>query len=269
MPAVQLERLKSQIQALSGYYTQPKDFHHQLALLLEQHADLTFRPSPGGQLLPPAVQSFHVPPLVLQLIERALLREVTADPGASLALVGELWSDSHLEVRQVAASLLGMLPGEYLEQCLQRIAAWAQPDTDLLFLNDLFARGTVNLRRLAPQRWIELIGLWGSSSDPARQRLGILALQPMINDRSFTNLPAVFKVISPLFHEYNDLFKNELRNALIALSRRSANETAYFLRQMLSISSNPALVKLVRQCLPEFPEEARNRLRPYLQALSR
>ncbi len=269
MPAVQLERLKSQIQALSGYYTRPQEFHRQLVLLLEGHADLTFRPSPGGQLLPPAVLSFHVPPLVIQQVERALLREVTADPGAALSLADELWTDAHLEVRLIAASLLGMLPADHLEQSLQRITAWAQPDTDRLFLIDLFGHGTVNLRRLAPQRWIGAISRWISSSDPASQRMGILALQPLVEDRSFENLPAIFKVISPLFQEYQDLFKNELRSLLIALSRRSANESAYFLRQILNIYSNPALIKLVRQCLPDFPEEARTRLRPFLQSLNR
>ncbi len=269
MPAVQLERLNTQIQVLIEAYARPKEFHRQLTLLLEQHADLTFRSSPAGQLLPPAVQSYHVPTLVIQQIERALLREVSADPAPAPALADELWNDAHLEARIIAASLLGMLPAAMQDDCLQRITAWASPDTERLFLNELFNRGTVNLRRQAPLRWIETINLWVSISDPEYRRLGIAALQPLIEDRSFENLPAVFKAVSPLMQEYDDLYKNELRSALVALSRRSTNETAYFLRQMLSINSRPELIKLVRQCLPDFPDEARSRLRSFLQALQR
>jgi hypothetical protein len=269
MPAVRLERLKAQIQNLSGCYAQPEEFHRRLVQLLEQHADLTFRASPTGALLPPAIQSFHVPPLVIQQVERALLREVSLDPSPAPSLADELWGDSRFEVRLIAASLLGMLPASQIDECLRRILAWAQPETDWLFLNELFTRGTVQIRRLAPHRWIDTASLWISSSDPALQRLGILALQPLIDDRSFENLPAIFKVISPLFLEVHDSYKNELRRALVSLSRRSANETAYFLRQMASMTPSPGVLKLIRQCLPDFPEEARSRLRNFLQALPR
>lgn len=254
---------------MTGCYARPKEFHRQLVLLLEQHADLTIRASPAGQLLPPAVQSFHVPPLVIQHIERALLREVSADPAAAPALADELWNDAHLEVRQIAAGLLGMLPADMQDEGLRRIAAWAKPETDRQILGEVFNRGTVNIRRQAPLRWLETINLWISSSDPAYRRMGIMALQPLIEDRSFENLPAVFKAVSPLIQEYQDLYRSELRRTLIALSRRSPNETAYFLRQMISINSSPELIKLLRQCLPDFPEEVRSRLRTFLQALQR
>lgn len=269
MPAVQLERLNQEIQDLVSCYTRADEFHTRLVRLLEQHADLTFRSSQAGTLLPPAVESFHVPPLVIQQIERALLREVKGDPTPALALADELWKDSRLEVRMIAASLLGMLPESLLDDCLGRIHAWAGPETDRLFLHELFTRGTVNLRRLAPQRWIDTASQWISSSDPVRQRLGVLALLPIIEDRTFENLPAVFKAISPLFPDIHDLYKNDLRRVLVALSRRTATETAYFLLQMASMTPNPALLKLIRQCLPEFHEETRSRLRSFLQAFPR
>lgn len=269
MPAVQLARLKSQIESLISFYTQPEDFHRQLLLLLEQHADLTFRSSPAVNALPPSVQSYHVPPLVIQQIERNLLHVVSKNPLPALALADLLWSDTQLETRLIAASLLGMLPSEHLDHSLQRIKLWARPDTDRHFLTLLFSKGAVNLRRFSPQRWLETIDRWISSADPAEQRLGILALQLLIEDRSFENLPAAFKIISPLLHEYHDLHRSDLRSLLTALSRRSPNETAYFLRQVLSLNTDPRLIKMVRQSLTEYPDEIRSRLREFLQALQR
>lgn len=269
MPAVQLARLKLQIESLISFYTQPEDFHRQLLLLLEQHADLTFRSSPAVNALPPSVQSYHVPPLVIQQIERNLLHVVSKNPLPALALADLLWSDTQLETRLIAASLLGMLPSEHLDHSLQRIKLWARPDTDRHFLTLLFSKGAVNLRRFSPQRWLETIDRWISSADPAEQRLGILALQLLIEDRSFENLPAAFKIISPLLHEYHDLHRNDLRSLLTALSRRSPNETAYFLRQVLSLNTDPRLIKMVRQSLTEYPDEIRSRLREFLQALQR
>jgi len=83
------------------------------------------------------------------------------------------------------------------------------------------------------------------------------------------NLPSVFKAISPLFHGYTDFYKNDLQQLLKALSQRSPNETAYFLRQVLSVNTDARLIKLVRQCLAGFPEETRKRLREFLQVLPR
>lgn len=267
MPAVQLEQLQKEIQALTSSYAQPVEFHRQLIALLERHADLTFRPGQAGKNQLQAVESYHVSPIVLQQIETGLSALISHDPAPALALADELWTDERLEPRTVAAMLIGALPAEQSEQCLERIKAWAQPGTEKPYLTSLFKRGSAGLRRAIPQRWLDTVSQWLSASEPANLRLGILAMLPVIEDRGFENLPAVFKLIGPVLQDYRDANKNELRELLVALSRRSPSETSFFLRQILSLSHNPGLVKLVRACLAEFPEEARTRLRSFLQAL--
>ncbi len=269
MPAVQLERLKKQIQNLIGFYTQPHEFHRQLINLLENHADLTFRAGQASKSSIQAVESFHVSIIVLQQIERALAKAVREDPRPALTLADKLWADDRLEPRLIASSLLGMLPADQVDQVLARITTWARPDSERVFLTSIFKQGSAAVRQHALQRWIEQITDWLGSPEYPRQRLGILALLQLIEDRSFENLPVVFNLISPILQRHTDAHKNELRDIMIALSRQSTTETTFFLRQILSLRNNPDLVKLVRQCLPYFPEESRARLRSLLLALPR
>ncbi len=269
MPAVQLERLKKQIQNLIGFYSQPHEFHRQLINLLETHADLTFRAGQAGKSSIQAVESFHVSTIILQQIERALNKAIRENPQPALSLADELWADDRLEPRLIATSLLGMLPAGQVDQVLARIIAWARPDTDRVFLTAIFNQGSAVLRRHALQTWIDQISNWLTSQEYPRQRLGILALLPLIDDRTYENLPVVFNLLSPILQRHADVHKHELREALIALSRQSSTETTFFLRQILSLKNNPDLVKLVRLCLPYFPEESRARLRSFLLALPR
>jgi hypothetical protein len=269
MPAVQLERLNRQIQYLIGFYTQPLEFHHQLGELLEQYADLTFRSGQVAKSIPSAVDSFHVSPIVIQSIERSLMSLVPEDPLSGLALADELWTDSRYEPRLIAASIIGLLPPSQVDQVLNRITLWAQSATEKSYLVAIFNQGSISLRRKTPQAWIELIATWLSSSDLSFRRLGIMAILPVIDDSSFDNLPIIFKIISPVLQDFQDGYKNDLREILAALTRRSSTETVFFLRQMISLTDDPALVTFVRQCLPDFPEDARIRLRKFLQALPR
>lgn len=267
MPAVQLERLKIQIQLLVRFFDQPHEFHRQLVSVLESYADLTFRAGQASRASVHVVESFHVSIIVLQQIERALLKHVSENPIHALEIADELWIDERLEPRLIAANVLGMLPDDQAEPTLARIISWAKPDLDRVFLTAIFDQGTEMLRRHALQSWLDQIGDWLMSSEYPRQRLGILALLPLIEDRSFENLPFVFNLISPIMQRYTDVHKHELRLMLISLARRSGTETTYFLRQILTLRDNPDLTKLVRQCLPDFPEESRGRLRSLLQTL--
>lgn len=267
MPAVQLDRLKIQTQLLIRHYDQPPEFHRQLINLLETYADLTFRAGQAGKSSIQAAESFHVSIIVLQQIERVLQKAVSENPQPALKLTDELWSDDRLEPRLIAASLLGMLPADQSDIVLDRIITWTTSDLDRVFLKAIFYQATTSLRRNALQNWLDQIGEWLASIDYPLQRLGILALLPLIEDRSFENLPIVFNLLGPILQRYSEVHKYELRLALKELSRRSSTETTYFLRQILSLRDNPSVVKLVRQCLPDFPEESRAKLRSFLQAL--
>ncbi len=65
MPAVQLARLRAQVEELSSRFSQPAVYLRALRDLLELYADRTYQPGQGvpSQVLTP---SYHVPMLVMR-----------------------------------------------------------------------------------------------------------------------------------------------------------------------------------------------------------
>ena len=60
--------------------------------------------------------------------------------------------------------------------------------------------------------------------------------------------------------------QSELLAVLQALARRSPAETAYFLRQILTLVSDPLIPRLIRRCLPSFSPETQVGLRAALKS---
>ncbi len=94
MPAVQLARLKAEIQDLSWQFANPAEYSQGLRELLERYADRVYRPSETQPRLK-RVQGFRVPALVLNQIELELERLSRENPGASLLLAEALWKQPY------------------------------------------------------------------------------------------------------------------------------------------------------------------------------
>ena len=263
MPAVQLVRLKEQIAQLAWYFTRPVEFQKQLHALLDFYSDRTYRPGQAVKARP-LIMTYHVGPLVLRQLEHNLSHLCQENPGAALALVDVLWKDIYLEPRLLAASLLGLTPLTPPEAVLERILAWSDPEMDIQLLEILTSRGSVRLRREQPERWLVLIEDWLSDQKNEVQAIGLKALLPLIQDREFENLPRIFRLLGTLVQNAPKGLQSELIEDLMGLARRSPAETAYFLRQMMSIGNSPATTRLVRRCLPAFNEEMQANLRKAL-----
>ncbi len=269
MPAVSLTRLRSQINLLNWQYTRPREFAASLRQLLEQYADLTYRPADTLQEMVLTRESYHTPPIVMTQLELALNRLVaeTALPGLELA--DALWQETHVEPRLLALHLLGSLPPELHSQVVVRIEQWAQHESEKAFLDALFDKGTRSLRRYSFRLWVDKVRDWLSSSALSFQRIGLLALLPLIEDRAFENLPMVFNACTPLFQSEPKALQNELRAVLVRLGNRSPSEVVYYVRQLIGSGASEDLQRLIRRCLPDLPDEVQLRLRPMLQKQTR
>lgn len=267
MPAIQLDRLKGEISQLAWVFTDPEAFQKRLTDLLEKHSDRTYR---AGQAVRarPLILTYHAPVMVLRQMEQELGRLCQEQPAAALALVDLLWKNPYLEPRQLAAALLGSIPLTQVEAVVERLLAWCQPEVDGTSLDTLVDRGSQLLRRQQPERWLGIIETWLGGHDLLIQEIGLKAARPMIADREFENLPRIFRMIGPLVQAAPNELQGELNRCLDTLARRSPSECAYFLRQMLSISGKSATARLVRRCLPVFPEELQAGLRKALAARS-
>jgi hypothetical protein len=265
MPAVHLPRLKEQIARLALYFSQPEDFLQRLHELFDLYADRAYRP--GQAVRPrPLVQTYHAPPLVLRMLEQELGKQVNDDPDAALDVAGLLWQDAYLEPRLLAAALLGQVPVNPPEPVLERLLAWADPDVDPQILETLMLQGSNRLRREQPERWLALVEHWLESSSKDIQGVGLKSLLPLVQDRSFQNLPRIYRILHPLVQSAPGEFLGDLQKNIEVLARRSPAETAYFLRQMLSLSESSGTVRLVRRVLPAFAEEQQASLRKALLA---
>lgn len=263
MPAVSLARLKNQIDELASVFARADTFQKKLSSMLDFYADRAYRPGQAVKtktLLP----TYHVAPLVMRYLEQGFGRLCQEQPDAALRLIDCLWKDDYLEPRLLAASLLGSTALTPPEPVLERLHAWANPDQDDQLLAALLQQGSARLRKELPDRWLEIVETWLSASDLPSRSLGLVALLPTAQDRYYENIPRIFRLLAPVIQSAQPDLQTDLLINLEALARRSPAETAYFLRQMMSISTSVTTVRLVRRLLPILPEEHQTGLRKAL-----
>ncbi len=263
MPAVSIARLRAEVAGLGGLFTRPAEFANRLRDLLDFYADRVYR---AGQNVPPAplIPMYHTPPLVIQQLQLELRAKCAADPAAGLALADALWLDPYLEVRKLAAFLLGQVPAQSSPMVLERIQAWADTQQPAVIIKVLLADGTSCLRREQPAVWLEMIRSWLHNPAPFTQFLGIQALVPLVEDREFTNFPAVYRMISLSLYSPLPLVLPGLQGVLEILARRSPKETAYFLRQILGSTTPAATIRIIRRLMPLFDPETQDAMRKSL-----
>ncbi len=253
MPAVNPTRLRFQIEELVATFHSPPIFHQQLRHLFSLYADHTFRYG-DSTTLKPLIPMYHLPPPVARQLHLDLKPYIKDDPEGALSLADELWDDDYLEVQQTAIFILGVVPVAEPEPILARLEEWLTPDLDQALKSYLFSTGTEQLQTTFPETWESFIGSYLNQENPKMIALGIQGLTQGLQNPSFKNLPAVFRLVSPFIREFDYELAKHLVQLIQALAKRSPTETAYFLKQTLSISESPEIKRLIRQCLPFFSE---------------
>lgn len=265
MPAIQLARLKIQAARLAERFADPAAFVRGLHDLLDAYADRAYRPGREGEP-PPLLVSYNTPPPVLRqaLVEVEPL--AAQDRGAGLALCDALWQQPYYEFRLLAIQLLGKVEPEPEAELLERARAWAVPGTELRLLKALFLHGLARLRQASPERFLGLAQRWLVSEEAFNRHLGLLALQALLSEPEFENIPALFHAITPLVRAAPTPLRPDLQEVIELLARRSPGETAFFLRQNLAMEmDNPGTAWLTRHCLHAFPGEFQASLRAALR----
>jgi hypothetical protein len=266
MPAIQPARLKQQAALVVEHFADPPAFIRSLHHLLDFYADRAHRPGQAGKP-GPLIESYKVRPPVLRQILQELIPLAQENPSAGLDLCDALWVEPYLELRLLAAMLLGQIPADPPETITRRVNAWLRTDLELQMIEAVLAYGFARLRQDDPQTIIKLIQNWMSGADAFHTQLGLHALRPLIEDRQFENLPAFFRLIQPLARQTPSGLRPDLLDVLIALAHRSPSETAYFLRQTLESPNAVDTAWLIRQTLAEFPPETQTSLRSALRSM--
>ena len=260
MPAVQLARLRDEIARLLEKFGSPPDFKRSLDDLLDFYADRVYRAG-HNVAFRPLTPTRHIPPLVMQQVELALRPYCSYYTPASLALADILWPDLYLETRRLAVFILGQAALDPPQPVMQRIQGWAKPEVPTEILEMLFSGGTARLRKENPGLWLETIQTWLDSPDLDRQRLGLKALLPVIEDPAFNNLPPIFRMITSFMHTSQPAMLPALQDLMEALIQRSPTEALFFLRQILGSPTPPPTIRLIRRLIPLFSPESQASLR--------
>lgn len=263
MPAVQLARLKSQINELTWKFTRPVEFQHDLDELFEFYSNRVLKP---GKAVPAnrRVEAYHIPPIILNQLELELEPYVLENPSAALLLADALWKDERLEPRLLAASLLGLVPIKHVNEILQRINQWSKTGSDNKSIEALFCSGARRLRHEKPEQWFNMIQTWLYDNAVSRNSHAVQALIPAAREHDFENIPLIFQAINSLMDNQSATLQPALIELLQVLAKRTPAETLYFLKHHIILSNHPGTLRLVRHLIPAFELEHQNMLKSFI-----
>ncbi len=263
MPAIDLARLKLQAARLAENFSNPPAFLRELHEMLELYTNRTMRASQVAQRL--SLPTYHTPPQVLRQIERELAPLAERLPLKGVTLVNELWKDGSLESRLLAARLTGMLPPAEAMPILGRLSDWLTHTTDKEIRRALLTDALARVRQENPEAFVLLLEEWLRSPRSTWQSWGLQALLPLLNDPHFENLPAVFRILRPALLAASPATQLDLQACLVALERLSPTETIVFLREVLSQSPPPILLRTMHRILGAFSLQLQVALRNILR----
>jgi len=262
MPAIDLARLKKQTAHLADLFHQPNAFLRELREILDFYVNHSLR---SLSVAPSSVlPTYRTPSVVLRHLETELGPLAAQRPIQALELADALWDEGWLETRLLAAFMLGRIPPQE-ERLLARLTAWTQAVRDPSVRAALLTTSLTRLRRETPDLFIVLVKEW---LYPTRKRLwsnGIQALVPLVSSSEFDNLPPIFEIISPILKASPATLQFDMQELLIALYKKSPDETLYLLQQILNKTKSDLPAVTLRRMLPELPIEMQHQLREVLR----
>jgi hypothetical protein len=261
MPAIQLPRLRIQAAGLAEKFSNPRAFVRGFHDLCDIYAERTRRPGQTGEP-PPLLMAYKVPAPVLRQVLKELSFDISRDGEAALELAGALWAEPYLEFRMLAASILGNVSLDPPERIIECFRNWATPGTDDRLVSVLVEEGLERLRRETLQGYLEQTKSWLGNGETFSQRLGLRALLSLVRSQEFENLPLAMRLLAPLLRSAPHRLRPDILDVIQALAERSPGETAYFLRQNLSVKPDDlGIAQIIRNSLRYFPPEDQANLR--------
>lgn len=267
MSAINLPRLRTQLGLLIPQIGNLIEFIYGLREIYNFYADHTHpvgEPPTGVFTLP----AFNTPAVLNREVLLTLAPYCEDEPDLVLEVIDLLWQELEVELRQLAANLLGKLPAAKTDEVIDHIRAWSEEAMNTELLPYLHQHASVTVRQHAPHRWLDLLYEWETSERKWLSKLAIEGVIPLIDDLDFENLPAIFTFITPLVINPSTEFQFELVAIIEHLTRRSEVETVYYLKKAISLSTDPGMNRFIRRTLDFFSPEMQTSLRNALRERS-
>lgn len=260
MPAINLTRLRVRFKLLLVQINDPAGFTNGLREIYSFHADLTHPAgnSPSGVFTLPV---FNTPLLLTSEVVKLLNPYCIEDPQVILPIIDCLWGEPEVELKELAAQLLGKLPMAQFSEVVSRIRSWSMDENDAELLPALHQHASTAIRRESPDLWLDVLNSWNSADEAWLAKLAIDGTIPLIDDHTYNNLPAIFTFISPLILNPEPQNQYELLKVIEHLARRSEVETVFFLKQVMSLSTAPGMGRFLRRAIDLFSPPLQESLR--------
>ena len=262
MPAIDLARLKKQTAQLADLFDQPTSFLREHREILDHYVNRTLR---SQSVAPSSVlPTYRTPTVVMRQIENELGPLAERQPIQALELADVLWDEGWLETRLLAAFLLGRIPPQE-ERLLARLTAWTQAVRDPSVRAALLTTSLTRLRKETPDLFLILVKEWLYPSRKKMWSNGIQALVPLISAFDFDNLPPIFEIVNPILKASPAELQFDIQELLVALYKKSPDETLYFLQQVLKSTKSELPAISLRRMLPDMPLDFQASLRELLR----
>ena len=263
MPAAELSRLQAQISAISTQFDEPRIFLRSLLTLMELYSDQHYKPGDLSRMQH-LIPEYRLPALVIQQLTSSL-SSLTADhPIPAMQIMDTLWQAKHFEARLMAAVILGSLPAQPIEPVMDRINNWVNPEED----KDLIAALLNSANRLLwadkMEVWLNQINHWLGFDNEGFVKIGLQALNVILNDPKFMNSEKIFPLLEPvILHPILSLQK-DLLSIIELLADHSEMETTAFLRSILMHTNEAEVIRFVRRCLPLLEQDSQISLKSFM-----
>lgn len=260
MPAIHPTRLKIQTTELTQTASDPEVFCRAYHEFLDYYADRTYRPGHVGAP-PPLLPAYQAPKPVLRAVEKELSLFARQDRDGALNLADALWAQPNLEFRFSAASLIGQISPLPVKPIFSRVEAWTQPSTEKRLVNALVNSGLERMLLEQRDRYVKQMDAWLRSRKGNFNRLGLIAIPPLLMQKDFEDYPPLFKRLSKLMRSDEASLRSEILTSIKEFAYRAPEETAFFLGQTLKSGGDSANIAwYVRKSLDYFPSDERTYL---------
>lgn len=264
MPAIQIERLKAQIQLIMNPAFTPEIFVIGLRSFMEAHANLAYRTSPEA-LQKQQVESYQIAPVIQTQLNLSIQQFTLTHPLIAFSYVDMLWQEPYIEMKALAGEILGSLPKENSDLVLRKILSWSAEPSNKALRKIIFNTSTKSIRAQNMLAWQNTIKKWLDSVSTNQILTALQALMILVHDPQYDNYPFIFKAISEISLKQGEKTNNALTELLIELVHENQKETYVFLKSMLLSNPSPELSRIVRRSLSTFSSEHQGQFRQIMK----
>jgi hypothetical protein len=250
MPSVQINRLRSQINAVTNHFENSEEFQRALFALLQLYSD---QKAIKKNWIEPqqAAHEYHVPPSVIFEIQTQLAVASKNSPEYALINADLLWASDIYEFKQFAISVLANLEASQQEQVIERIGHWISSQLDPRLMREILTAFEDKPGILLNSGWVRSLANWLSSDEDELQRLGLKAISHTIK-MNYRNLPQIFNLLTPMIPKLRISIQKEMTEVVQTLIDHSEAETASFLIMAGTVYPVNEVRAFIRKCLPMF-----------------